>query len=335
MSKSRKLFLWLGTMVFAAAAGSMYGVIVGGTPVIGATAGLLIGGMVMGLEIFFIQSAPGAVIRRLPLAGLLVVSSALWVVLIFIGLQLAPRIHGVEPYGDNYTETTLTQDMVFALSVSFLINAVLRVRTLVGPRVLSNFLLGRYYRPLREQRIFMFLDMADSTQLAETMGDLQVQSLIRRFFQDVAGPVIDHGGETHRYIGDEVVVTWPLRGDDRDRACIHCVLAIRAALLRRARQYEKRFGVVPKFRVGMHGGDVVASEVGEDKREIVYFGDTINTTARLASACKTVGHDFLVSKVLADRIGLPEAVETIALDPLTLTGKEEPFAVIALAERAA
>ncbi|MEM7405362.1 MAG: adenylate/guanylate cyclase domain-containing protein [Pseudomonadota bacterium] len=335
MNNSRKLFLWLGTMIVASGVGAIYGVLVGGTPVIGATAGLLVAGLVMGLEIFFIQSASGAVIRRLPLAALLVVSSGLWVVLIFIGLQLAPRIHGLEPYGDNYTETTLTQDMLFALAVSFVINAVLRVRTLVGPRVLSNFLLGRYYTPLREQRIFMFLDMADSTRLAETMGDLKVQSLIRRFFQDVAGPVIDYGGETHRYIGDEVVVTWPLRGDARDRNCIDCVLAIRAVLRRRAKHYEKRFGVVPEFRVGMHGGDVVASEIGEDKREIVYFGDTINTTARLAAACKTVGQDFLVSRELADRIGLPDSVATLHLEPLALTGKEELFPVLGLGERAA
>ena len=53
----------------------------------------------------------------------------------------------------------------------------------------------------------MFLDLAGSTPLAEKMGDVAVQSLIGRFFFDIALPISEHQGETHRYIGDEVVVT--------------------------------------------------------------------------------------------------------------------------------
>ncbi len=75
---------------------------------------------------------------------------------------------------------------------------------MVGGRVLFNFLLGRYNRPLREERVFMFLDLAGSTPLAEKMGDLAIHSLIGRFFFDIARPIAEHQGETHRYIGDEV-----------------------------------------------------------------------------------------------------------------------------------
>ena len=42
--------------------------------------------------------------------------------------------------------------------------------------------------------------------LSEQLGDVRVQSLISRFFFDIAWPIADHGGEVHRYIGDEVVV---------------------------------------------------------------------------------------------------------------------------------
>jgi hypothetical protein len=55
--------------------------------------------------------------------------------------------------------------------------------------VLLNFLLGRYNRALREERVFMFLDLADSTPLAEKMGDLAVQSLIGRFFSTLLIPL--------------------------------------------------------------------------------------------------------------------------------------------------
>src|SRR3546814_12401672 len=45
--------------------------------------------------------------------------------------------------------------------------------------------------------------------------------------------------------------------------------------------YQQEFGLVPGFRAGLHGGSIVAGECGDDKREIVYFGDTINTAARI------------------------------------------------------
>ncbi len=62
--------------------------------------------------------------------------------------------------------------------------------------------------------------------------------------------------------------------------------------------------MVSEFRIGMHGGSVVASEVGDDKREIVYFGDTINTAARLEQMCKQLKRAFLVSGELLSRMSL-------------------------------
>ena len=294
----------------------------------------MIGAMIIGFEVFVLQRRIGAPLRRLPFLAFIILSSLVWIVMIYVGLQLGPMLFGLDAYGGDYGATTLPQDMAFAYGVSILMNSALRVRTLVGARVLSNFLVGRYYRPLREERIFMFLDLNDSTRLAEKLGDIGVQALLRQFFYDVADPVVRYGGETHRYIGDEVVVTWPLRHDYRDQRCIECVLAIQAGIAKRAPYYTRCFGVVPEFRVGMHGGPVVASEIGEDKREIVYFGDTINTAARLGTACKTTRNAFLISSTLASEIGLPLSVSATAVEPLELHGKQEPFQALALTQAA-
>ena len=52
----------------------------------------------------------------------------------------------------------------------------------------------------------------------------------------------------------------------------------------------------------------LSPESGDDKREIVYFGDTINTTARIAAYCKDTGKDLLVSQALLDHVDLPKGV---------------------------
>ena len=330
MLRSR-IFIWLGCSVLAACIGWAYSQTSGGNVHIGMATGLLIGASILGLELFVVHRPIGAPIRRLPLPIFLIVSSIAWVLIIYTVLvSVTPLLTTEQAYGDDYTATSLRQDLVFALIVSLVFNAALRVRSLAGSRVLLNFLLGRYHRPLRESRIFMFLDVAESTKLAEQLGDEQVQSLIGRFFFDIATPIAHYGGETHRYIGDEVVVTWTLARGQRQANCLECVRAISRLMHEQETVYQKRFGVVPRFRAGLHCGEVVAGEVGDDKREIVYFGDTINTTARIAAYCKDTGKDLLVSQALLNHVDLPKGVVIHSLGPVQLRGKRDAIEVVSL-----
>ena len=71
----------------------------------------------------------------------------------------------------------------------------------------------------------MFLDLAGSTSLAEAMGELRVQNLLTRFFYDIDAAITAHGGEVHAYVGDEVIVTWPLDERMSGGRCIDCFFA--------------------------------------------------------------------------------------------------------------
>jgi class 3 adenylate cyclase len=283
------------------------------------------------LRCFFVQRRPGEVLRRLPLPLYIAITTVLWLLVITAGLQLVPALFLGTAYFESYTIGAFARDTLFALGISLLNNSIYRIRSVVGPGVFMRFLLGRYHRPRREHRVFMFLDMADSTRLAELMGDIKVQSLISRFFFDIAQPVKHHRGETHRYIGDEVVVTWRMRSEAERARCIQCIVDIRQRMAQRQDWYHRKFGTVPRFRIGVHCGPVVASEVGDSKREIVYFGDTINTAARLCSACKDADVDVLVSAALVDQIEMPDGIRATALPPVELAGKSQPVDVYALA----
>ncbi|MDH3692396.1 MAG: adenylate/guanylate cyclase domain-containing protein [Gammaproteobacteria bacterium] len=327
----RSLCIWSISTLVGGAIGVMYSLFVGGQPKFAFPIGCAIVGGVMGFELLFVQQPVGAWLRGLPLLAFITISTLLWTVIIAVSLQIVPRLLGdEEAYGRHYHATTFQQDMVFSLAVAFAMNTVLRIRSLVGGRVLMNFLVGRYHRPLREQRVFLFLDLADSTSLSEELGDVRVQSLIGRFFFDIAQPIAEHGGETHRYIGDEIVVTWPFLVATKDARCLECVFDIQELIAAQSRRYEADFGVVPRFRAGMHGGPVVASEVGDDKREIVYFGDSINTAARLQSLCKEKARDFLVSGDLLAAMTLPPETKTQYMGETALRGKAKSLDVYAL-----
>src|SRR5262249_38168811 len=70
---------------------------------------------------------------------------------------------------------------------------------------------------------------------------------------------------------------WPqaIKGN----AILKAIDAMFEAVARERAAYQRSFGVVPTFRVGVHGGDVVGSEQGETKRSIGIYWDTINIAA--------------------------------------------------------
>ena len=92
---------------------------------------------------------------------------------------------------------------------------------------------------------------------------------------------------------------------------------------------------MPEFRAALHCGPVVTAEIGLERHKIAYFGDVVNTTARLEALSKTLGVHVLVSADLLQRLGpLPEDLVAEDLGAHTLRGREEPLAVAAIRRRA-
>jgi adenylate cyclase len=223
--------------------------------------------------------------------------------------------------------------VAFSFFASLLVLSTFELTRLVGSRVLFNIALGRYRSPVREARVLMFLDLAGSTSLAESMGELRVQNLLTRFFFDIDGAIVAHGGEVHAYVGDEVIVTWPLDERMSGGRCIDCFFAIVDVIAERADSYRQEFGMVPNFRAGLHAGHVAISECGSSRRQLAYFGDTVNVTARLQEHCKEVGRNLLVSADLLGRMKLKPAFAVEALGEVRLRGRAGAVEVFAVERR--
>ena len=77
----------------------------------------------------------------------------------------------------------------------------------------------------RMERVFMFTDIVESTNLAEVIGDEAWGHLVRWHNDVLASLVAGHGGEVVRTTGDGFFVTF----DDPESA-IACAVAIQQAL---------------------------------------------------------------------------------------------------------
>jgi class 3 adenylate cyclase len=272
-------------------------------------------------------------VRRWPLVVEIVVQSvvmAIVVATVAMGLQAALYDNRIEA---AWLIAGFPRIVGIAFVMSVLIGAVFELTRLVGGRVLVNVILGRYRRPTREERVLLFLDLVGSTSLAESMGELRMHDLLTRFFFDIDKAILAHGGEVHAYVGDEVIVTWRLAAQTSERRYLDCFFAIQDRIAERADLYRREFGVVPNFRAGLHTGSVVISECGDSRRQVAYFGDTMNVTARLQEHCKEAGRALLVSADLLRLVHLGSDLVVEALGPTQLRGRAAAVEVFAVERR--
>jgi len=255
------------------------------------------------------RSRLGSALRRLPIAAEVVVRAlAMTAALIVVSLTLQTLLYA-EPYHldwltRSWLTVTLPRIVAMGFASAMVVGVGVETARLIGGELLTSVLLGTYHRPTRQRLIVMFLDLAHSTRLAESMGEVRVHDLITRFFFDIDEPISDFEGRVHAYVGDEVVISWPVSDEPaRNARCLACFFAIEGKIARLAPDYEAQFGVAPAFRAGLHAGTVVVSECGDAKRQLAYFGDTMNVGARLCDYCKTINQRLVVSGDLMRLIG--------------------------------
>lgn len=172
-----------------------------------------------------------------------------------------------------------------------------------------------------EERIFMFLDITSSTSIAEQLGHVRYFELLNDFFKDIDEPIERHKGEIYQYVGDEVVVTWPLTTGVDNANCLNCFFEIVATINDLSADYIKKYNLVPNFKAGMHYGKVSTGTIGTLKKEIIYTGDVLNTTSRIEGLCNLHNVNVLLSKNLFDRLPENQTYTAKRIGELILRGK--------------
>lgn len=155
---------------------------------------------------------------------------------------------------------------------------------------------------------------------AEQLGNLPYHGFLKRFIEDITTSAVRFGAEVHRYVGDEVILTWDERKGLEEGNCVNAVFAMTEALELASDSYAADFGVVPRFWAGLHLGPVVTGEIGTVKHEIANLGDTLNTAARIEQACREFQRPFVASRDVIQAVDLPHRVSADSLGEIELRG---------------
>lgn len=160
-------------------------------------------------------------------------------------------------------------------------------------------------RSLETQRSVLMADIVSSTSLYERLGDARARELVAAGLEAMAGTVEAQGGRVVKSLGDGIL------------ACFEGTAAALAAV----EICDRLSALMMQVRVGAHFGPVI-----DDGGDI--FGDTVNTTARLASVARPF--EVLLTESLVDRLAPALRERCRRLPSITVKGKQEPVEIYSI-----
>lgn len=205
---------------------------------------------------------------------------------------------------------------------------LLEVNEKYSPGVFADILTGRYRHPQQENRIVLFMDLKDSTPIAERLGNQAYFLFIRDFIHAISSAILEQEGFIYQYVGDEVVASWPADVINGGR-CLASLIEARKNLQARSEHFRRQYNITPEFRAGIHCGPVTVGEIGLIKRDLAMSGDTMNTTARIRSACNELQQKYLCSQDFVDLVHLSD-FQIKPMGGIELKGKKNELELFAL-----
>ena len=296
--------------------------------VFGTMAGMLFGISQLKVERYLYRRVP---LWRLGLYGLLTNT-----VILSIIFSLAYRFFkNIVGFNEDVSFLQFIQNpsavltFFYTILVNFVLSSIRQLNLLLGKGNLLRFIKGDFYEPRVENRAFMFVDLKDSTGIAEKLGHIKYSSFIQDCFYDLQ-VVQAFDAEVYQYVGDEVVLSWRVRKNMDYTKCLNAFWAFEDQLKNRADFYLSKYGVKPSFKAGLHFGEVTTAEVGEIKREIAYHGDTMNIAARIQEKCNEFNKTLLISEFIHSELQTNGSCNFELMGKELLRGKQEGVRIYAV-----
>ncbi len=227
----------------------------------------------------------------------------------------------------SFLSTLIFVGVLIALSLFFS-----EIVDFLGMDVVGSFFTGKYARSVIEDKVFMFLDMKSSTAIAEKLGHEKHYRLINDYYSDMSEAIVQTKGLIYQYVGDEIVIYWNTSDGLGTSGCLRCFFMVQRSINARSQHYQKEYGLVPEFKAGIHYGQVTRGQVGGIKRELLFTGDVLNTTARIQSMCNELNADLLVSSELKNGL-VGSEFEFINRGSFSLKGRNKEATLFEVTEK--
>ncbi len=168
-----------------------------------------------------------------------------------------------------------------------------------------------------------FCDLRGFTQMSDATPPKEMVKVLDEYFEAVAGPIEDAGGEILKFIGDAVLAVFPF-DEDKSSVCKRALTAAEQAFALLA----LRPGPPLQIGIGLHCGEVHYGNIGGRSRlDFTVIGAAVNEACRIESTCKELGCPLLMSAEFARHL---EGVELTSLGQHRLKGVSQAREVLTL-----
>ena len=218
--------------------------------------------------------------------------------------------------GDGFSAEDIVKFEVFAnlLAPTLKVIALRRITTTlldtyIGHRSGDKVLNGLIKRGDGEtiEAVIWYCDLRDFTLLTESLAADQLLSMLNTYFETIADSVGKRGGEILRFIGDAMLIVFPVQDHRTVRKTCETVLDAATEILHNLetlnQNRQTRGEPAIRFGIGLHIGQVIYGNVGApDRLDFTVMGAAVNRTARIESLTKETGITLLFSDDIASLI---------------------------------
>jgi adenylate cyclase len=185
--------------------------------------------------------------------------------------------------------------------------------TYLGPETGALVLAGEILRGHTERirAAILLFDLRASSRYANTHSAEEAVARLNRYFGCVSPPVVAHGGEILKFIGDGMMAIFrDHQDDDGDRrACSRALEAAREALAAiDAANAASTDPDEPPLATGiaLHHGTVAYGNIGApDRLDFTVIGHDVNVAFRIERECSTLAVPVLMSAPFARLVEAP------------------------------
>jgi adenylate cyclase len=214
-----------------------------------------------------------------------------------------------KPEGFGAQDLAALRDLVPALGLAIKSAAQIDIartlgRVYLGRDAAEQVMRGRIARGVTERikAVLWFSDLRGSTGISESIAPDEIIPFLNDYAQAAIDAIHDAGGEVLKLIGDGVLAMFT--HDDTGIA--------KQAALRAERLFRRNLGALNERRsvdsrpvtsayVGLHVGEVFYGNIGsEDRLDFTLVGPAVNEASRIASMCRSVDRELLVSSDFRD-----------------------------------
>lgn len=177
--------------------------------------------------------------------------------------------------------------------------------TYVGPDAGRRIMAGDIRRGSLEviRAAILLADLRGFTAVTDSVERYALAALLDEYYERMVPPILDHGGQVLKYMGDGLLATFNLAGRPRDSICSDALAAACQALSGVAAlnaELKAAGRPVMGLDIAVHLGDVLYGNVGAaDRLDFTVIGPAVNEASRIEALCRPLGRNLLVSEAFA------------------------------------